>query len=281
MNLRIVRKKIKSVKNVKKITKAMQLMSAVKMKKAVSLEVEGRPYRDGLQDLIHTVAPSIDTSFSPLFATQAAPEAHDLVVVISANKGLCGAFHVNILKYLLKHIDLKRTEFVTVGSKGAAQITRFDRDLVADFSIGNPSTQVSAVFDLVLERFLSKKYASVKLLYTQYLSTSRSEVRLETLLPAAPPVTERAASSSETIVEPDARTLVDALIRSYVEERIRGALLSSQAVEHSARMVAMKNATDNATDVIYSLTLVGNKIRQAKITGELLDMITAKESVEQ
>jgi F-type H+-transporting ATPase subunit gamma len=281
MNLRTVRKKIKSVKNVRKITKAMQLISAVKMKKVVQSEVEGRIYRNTLTELISSLSGKIDTSLSPLLTKPDLIDGKDLVVYISANKGLCGAYHVNLLKYIIKHIDLKQTEFITVGSKGAQALSRFDRDIVADYSTGSPETKVTAIFTYAVESFLSGKYQSIKLLYTQYLSALRSEVKLVTLLPIVQERSEtKETSRQEYIVEPSPQKLVDALLRSAVEEQIRGAIISSEAVEQSMRMMAMKNATDNAGDVIYSLTLIGNKIRQTKITSELLDMVTAKESVE-
>ncbi|MFO0704062.1 MAG: ATP synthase F1 subunit gamma [Patescibacteria group bacterium] len=296
MNLRSVRKKIKSVKNVKKITKAMQLMSAVKMKKAVAQEVEGRPFRDGLYEILNKVSSSVDPSLSPLFQYQADENSSDLIIFVSANKGLCGAFHLNLLKYILKNVNLEKSEFVSVGSKGSQAITRFDHDLIADFSSNNPINEVSAIFDMVLNAFYSKKYRHIKLLYTKYFSTTKSEVKLVDILPVPKITLQQAdpsghslqaertegyrAANKDVIIEPEPKALIEALLKSYVEEQIRGALISSLAVEHSARMLAMKNATDNAEDVIYSLTLVGNKIRQTKITSELLDMVTAKESVE-
>lgn len=282
MNLRTVRKKIKSVKNVRKITKAMQLISAVKMKKVVQSEVEGRLYRDSLTNLIQSLSGRLDTSLSPLLAKQEVKDGKDLIIYISANKGLCGAFHVNLLKYIIKNIDLKKSEFITVGSKGAQALSRFDRDIVADYSAGTPETKVSAIFTYAIDAFLSGKYESIKLLYTQYFSALRSEVKLVTLLPLTPEENRSTTQENkqEYIVEPSPQVLVDALLRSTVEEQIRGAVISSEAVEQSMRMMAMKNATDNAGDVIYSLTLIGNKIRQTKITSELLDMVTAKESVE-
>lgn len=282
MNLRTVRKKIKSVKNVRKITKAMQLISAVKMKKIVQSEVEGRLYRNTLTELISSLSGKIDTSLSPLLIQPEPSAKKDLIVYISANKGLCGAYHVNLLKFIIKNIDLKKTEFITVGSKGAQALSRFDRDIVADYSTGSPETKVTAIFTYAIDSFLRGTYASIKLLYTQYLSALRSEVKLVTLLPIVHEKneTKEKVSQQEYIVEPSPQKLVDALLRSVVEEQIRGAIISSEAVEQSMRMMAMKNATDNAGDVIYSLTLIGNKIRQTKITSELLDMVTAKESVE-
>lgn len=283
MNLRTVRKKIKSVKNVRKITKAMQLISAVKMKKAVQNEVEGRVYRDSLAELVQSLQGKVDSSISPLLALPNNTSQKDLVIYISANKGLCGAFLVNLLKYIIKNINLAETDFVTIGSKGAQTLSRFDRDIVADYSLGDSQTKVSAIFTYALETFLSGKYRSIKLLYTQYYSALKSEVKFKTLLPIGvrPLTTESINNHAEYIVEPSPAELVDALLRSVVEEQIRGAIISSEAVEHSMRMMAMKSATDNAGDVIYSLTMIGNKIRQTKITSELLDMVTAKESVEQ
>lgn len=283
MNLRTVRKKIKSVKNVRKITKAMQLISATKMKKAVQAEIDGRLYRDSLRELIHTVSQGLDKSLSPLLSHQPQTKKNDLVIYISANKGLCGAFHINLLKYILKNIDLAQTEFITVGSKGASALSRFDRDIVADYSTGTPDSKVSAIFKVVIDAFLSGTYTNVKLLYTQYISALRSEIKLVNLLPVTATGTTTStprSSSSEYIVEPSPQKLVEELLKSAIQEQIRGALISSEAVEHSMRMMAMKSATDNAADVIYNLTLTGNKIRQSKITSELLDMITAKESVE-
>lgn len=286
MNLRTVRKKIKSVKNVRKITKAMQLISAVKMKKAVQNEVDGRTYRNGLSELISSLSGRVDTSLSPLLMTPKNSTEKDLVIYVSANKGLCGAFHVNLLKYILKTMDLKKTDFVTIGSKGAQALSRFDREIIADYSEGSPQTKVSAIFELALSSFLEGKYRSIKLLYTQYISALRSEIKLVSLLPISFTDNEPRTTNHEPcrrqeyIVEPSPQKLIDALLRSAVEEQIRGAVISSEAVEHSMRMMAMKGATDNAGDVIYSLTLVGNKIRQTKITSELLDMVTAKVSVE-
>lgn len=282
MNIRTVRKKIKSVKNVRKITKAMQLISAVKMKKVVQAELDGRPYRDTLTALIRSLSGRVDTAVSPLLSVASGAPDKDLIIFVSANKGLCGAYHVNLLKYIVKNIDLSRSEFITVGSKGAQALGRFDRDIIADYSSGTPESKVSAIFAFACEAFISAKYSSIKLLYTRYFSPVRSSVELTTILPMSA-ISSSAGdqpASTEYIVEPSPRVLVDALLRSAIEEQIRGAVISSEAVEQSMRMMAMKNATDNAGDVIYSLTLIANKIRQTKITSELLDMVTAKESVE-
>lgn len=282
MNLREVRKKTKSIKNVKKITKAMQLVSAVKMKKAQQAALEGAAYREGLEQSIRKIAPSTDPTVSLLMSAPGEDSSKELIIYISSNKGLCGAFNLNLYRYILKNIPAKHADFVTVGKKGAVFVGNIGSHLVADYSSGSPAAETTAIFALVLEKFLAGEYKSVSVLYNKFISTLRSEQVKETLLPMKMPVNdpEKAASVSVYRIEPSPEEIIDALLRSYVEEKIRGAIMSSEAVEHSARMMAMKNATDNANDIIYSLTLLGNRLRQSKITMELLDMITAKESVE-
>lgn len=283
MNLRQVRKKTKSIRNVKKITKAMQLVSAIKMRKAQAAEVEGRPYRDTLTSVLTRLMQSVDSDSSVLLKNREKVGLKNLYIIISSNKGLCGSFHVNLFRYLVKKdIDFQKGDFITVGSKAAQFVGRLGGKILADFSEGKFLNSVSAIFSLALEKFLAGGHSSVCLLYTKYVSTFRSEVVEETLLPLKwikKDASEK-ISPSQYLIEPSPREIIEPLIKSFLEERIRGAIVSSEAVEHASRMIAMKNATDNATDIVFNLTLVGNKLRQEKITGELLDMITAKESVE-
>lgn len=282
MNLRQVRKKTKSVANVKKITRSMQLVSAIKMKKSQTAAIEAGPYQSHLEGMIRKLIGKIDSSYSELFlAKKGATERH-LIIFVTTNKGLCGAFNFDLFRFLAKTIDEKKSDFIVIGKKGASFIPKFGSTIVADFSSSDPLSQVSAVFDMSLQAFLTGKYNKVSVLYNRFISTLHTEVTHETLFP----ISQRFESeieekqSKEYVVEPSPHEILDTLLRSYVEEKIRNVIVQSEAGEHSARMVAMKNATDNANDVIYNLTLLGNKLRQEKITNELLDMITAKESVE-
>ena len=282
MNLRVVRQKIKSVGNVKKITKAMQLVSAVKMRKAQAAAVEGRPYREGLEEIISRVVGSIDTTTSPLASSADNAAQRDLIIFVSSNKGLCGSFHLSLQRHLLRNTDYKNADFITIGKKGAMFVGGLKQKILADFSGPTPVVEVSAVFRMALENFLAGNYRKVLLVYNRFISTLRSETVTEPLLPLQIEKTQESKTETSTnyLIEPMNEELIDSLLRSVVEEKIRGAIISSEAVEHSSRMIAMKNATDNATEVIGSLTLLGNKLRQTKITNELLDMVTAKESVE-
>jgi F-type H+-transporting ATPase subunit gamma len=184
--------------------------------------------------------------------------------------------------------DFSKTDIVTVGSKGSQFFARVQNaNVLADFSHKNPIIQVSAIFDYILNAYNSGSYKKISLIYSKYISTTKSDIRVETLLPFENIISEIAnlkaeskiAHHSELIIEPNPIVIVKEILMSFLENDIRGAILSSEAVEHSARMMAMKSATDNATEIIYQMTLLSNRLRQEKITNELLDMITAKESV--
>src|SRR3989339_1889631 len=285
MNIRTIRKKIKSVTNVKKITKAMQLVSAIKMKKAQQVAIEGRPYQEEIEKIIKAVSPKIDSSLSPLISQ---PEdkivRKNLAIVMASNKGLCGSFNFNLLRYIVKNTDFKNTDFIIVGKK-ANLLSKFSATIMADYSSNVPLNNVSALFEFALNKYLDRTYKKIELYHNQFVSTIQSNPAVTTLLPInfsqnKDSDQETKEKVSEYLIEPNPKEIIDSLLRSFVEVKLRFALIQSEAGEHSLRMMAMKNATDNATDVIYNLTMVRNKIRQEKITSELLDMVTAKESVE-
>jgi len=278
MNIRTIRKKIKSVTNVKKITKAMQLVSAIKMKKAQQVAIDGRPYQTEIENIIRAVSPKIDPSLSPLIAfPEDKIERKNLAIVVASNKGLCGSFNFNLLRFIVKNTDFKNTDFIIVGKK-ANLLSKFSANIMADYSSNVPLNNVSALFEFALNKYLDRTYKKIELYHNQFVSTIQSNPVVTTLLPIKMELGQE--KTSEYLIEPNPKKIIDSLLRSFVEEKLRFALIQSEAGEHSLRMMAMKNATDNATDVIYNLTMVRNKIRQEKITSELLDMVTAKESVE-
>lgn len=283
MNLREVRKKIKSVSNVKKITKTMQLVSAIKMKKAQQAAIDARPYQESLETVIKRVMSHLDERLSPLLAFQKdGSSKKKLAIVIATNKGLCGAFNFNLFRFTAKNIDFDKTDFVIVGKK-ATSLSKFGARIIANFSATVPMNSVSAVFALALNGFLEGAYSEILLLYNRFISTLRNEPVIETIVPVKVEFDEVAPLGKERyeyLIEPSPAKIIDPLLRSFVETKIRYAITQTEAGEHSSRMIAMKNATDNANDVIYNFTLLKNKIRQEKITNELLDMVTAKESVE-
>jgi F-type H+-transporting ATPase subunit gamma len=289
MNLRVVKKKIKSVKNVRKITKAMQMVSAVKMRKAQQAEMESRPYRDGLTNLIRKISSRIDPTNAAILQIDTTKAKKTILIVVTSNKGLAGAFNVNVLRRVIKdERNFNETEFVTVGAKGSQFLGRLKgTHIIADFSSSNLVNETSAIFNFVVEKYMTGEYKAIEIIFNQFISTLKSEVVEQAILPfnlrekAIEAKSEDAKESEdEYLIEPSPQEILDQLLKSYIEQKIRGALISSEAVEHSQRMMAMKSATDNASEIIGDLTLLSNRLRQEKITNELLDMITAKESVE-
>lgn len=282
MNIRQVRKKIKTISSVKKITKAMELVSAVKMRKAQQEEVEGRPYRDTLDSVIGKISKLIDTKFSALLNNNGSKK--ELAILISSNKGLCGSFNFNLFRFTVKNVDFANTDFIVLGKKAGSLVGRMGGKILADFSTNKPLNSVSAIFELSLKKFLNGEYGSVYVLFNRFISALKYEPVKEKILPVKFEVKQEEGKEKkigeEYLIEPSPEKIIDSLLHDFVEEKIRGAVISNEAGEHSARMIAMKNATDNAGDLIYNMTLLRNKLRQQKITYELLDMITAKESVE-
>jgi len=287
MNLRQIRKKIRAVSNVKKITNAMQLVSAIKMKKAQQKAFEGKPYRQLLSFIIQKVTASlIEKSYSPLLSKTNPLAQKDLVILITSNKGLCGGFNFNLFRFLVKEVDFKKVDFITVGKKGALFVKKMGGVVIADFSSPYEEDKVSAIFKTALNPFLKGEYANVFLVYNRFLSTVHFEPVKKIIFPIKFEkeefkVAEDKEVKKEYIIEPSPEKIIDSALRNMIEVEIYGALIESEAAEHSARMMAMKNATDSATDVIYNLTLLRNKVRQEKVTYELLDMVTAKQSVEE
>ncbi len=283
MNIRIVRKKIKSVDNVKKITKAMELVSAVKMKKFQQLAEESAPYQMFLEKGIRNIVLNLEKNISSLLESPSESQDKELAILISSNKGLCGAFNISLARFLIKNTTNK-TEVVTIGKKGASLSSSLGFKVIADFSSIDPFENVSALFEFVYTQFIEGKYNKIKLFYNSYISAIRYEPISDVLLPVK---FDEEKDESEVqdfyknyVIEPSPEEILHSLLLNYIEQKIRFAVTQTQAGEHSARMIAMQNATNNASDILFNLTLLRNKLRQEKITNELLDMITAKESVE-
>lgn len=285
MNLRQLKTKIKSIQNVGQITKAMQLVSAVKMKKAQSKALSGKPYRDALKRTIANIAKSASVAANPL-AIANTKVKRELVIVISSNKGLCGVFNYNLLKCIHSYVKDKPEAYdcVVIGQKAQQFLVRYGISIIADFSKDTPfETNVSSIFRIARKEFLLGRYAQVSILYNKFVSSLVYEPTREILLP----LSEVSIASNEQmvkevmdyVIEPEINEVLENLLNFYIENKIRGAIQESEASEHSARMIAMKNATDNAHDLEHDMTLLRNSLRQERITNELLDMNTARLAV--
>lgn len=280
MNLRRVRKKIKTVDNIHKITNAMQLVSSVKMKKAQAEYQEGKFYREFLSQMVKELSSGLKKELSPLL--QEGVGDKNLYLIISTNKGLCGNFNFSLFKKIFQFIDIKNHDFVVYGKKGAEFINRVGGKILADFSTNRPQTVVLPIFDYLLKIFLSGLYKQIFIVYNQLVKMTKYEPIIEKIIPLTIDDIEKKTSmiNMEYLMEPSPDVILDLLLKDTIAQRIRDAILSSQAGEHMARMMAMKNASDNAKEISFQLTLLRNKLRQEKITYELLDMVTAMESID-
>ena len=284
-NTRDIRRRIKSVKNTSQITKAMQMVAASKMRKAQMRALSGRPYAEELAKILAALGQAGGSDELHPLLQERKEVKRELVIVISTDKGLCGALNTNLLREL-NRFDAAKTTFVAVGRKGAQYLGRLKRDLAAEFELKEAFTflECKQTSKFAIEKFLSGEVDKVTVAYTDFKSTLRQEPTLKVILPVQNfdidglegKKTEVAASSTEYLFEPSAGGVLEHLVPHYVHFAVYQMVLESRASEHSARMVAMKNATDNAKQLIKDLTLEYNKIRQAGITTELLEITPAQ-----
>lgn len=260
------------------------MVAAAKMKKAQNVALAGKPYAQKIYQAVFELAKRCDAREHPLLLKTVGSQMK-LAVLISSNKGLCGGLNTTLFRTVNRWFkDKNSCDFITVGKKGENFVIRTERKLVASFGqTGSFNESTSAVINLVIGEYLSQKYQEVYLIYNNFITALKLEPTLKKILPLG--VVEEDESLpktdfSEFIVEPNYDQLLEALIPHYLENQLRSAIYEAEASEHSARMMAMKNATDNALDLMGELTLEYNKIRQEKITYEIADMVTARMAVE-
>lgn len=283
-NIRLIKRRIKSAKNIAQITKAMEMVAAAKMKKAQAAALSGKLYAQKIYEMVTRLAARTDYNNHPLLVTPA-PTGKRLVVLLSTNKGLCGGLNTSLFRFFMKqYTDNAKYDVITLGKKGADFVTRLGHGVKADFSDTTPWERVvPGLVSLLTEQFLSGGYDAVDLVSNEFLSATKQVPKVKTVLPLT--ITGDAAANAsegtyEFLIEPSVEEVFNALLPHYVENQIRDAVLQAEAAEHSARMIAMHNATDNANSLQDDLTLQYNKARQEKITYEITDMVTARLAVE-
>jgi len=281
---RDIRRRIKSVKNTRQITKAMELVAASKMKKAQALALAGRPYAQLMASMLAALASRVDESLHP-FLVQREVRTRG-ILLITTDKGLCGPLNANLFKLVL---DIKTpAKFVAVGRKGAQFLARTKRDIVADFTVSDrvQFTEVKPVVELMMQMYLDGKIDTLEIVYSRYKNTLVQEPTVRPLLPLTnlkdfittlhtESGAGKLADSRGMLFEPSAEAVLGAMLPFYVNRYIYQVTLSGKASEHSARMVAMKTAKDNATKLLGDLTLEYNKARQAAITQEIIEIAAA------
>jgi F-type H+-transporting ATPase subunit gamma len=286
-NLRDIRRRIKSVKNTAQITRAMQLVAAAKMKKAQDQALAGREYSSHLTQVLIDIRQNFSEESHPLLEKREGNR--ELVLVISTDKGLCGPLNTNLARKL-RAVASPDADYVTVGRKLRVLLEKLGSNVIADFVVKDPVpfAQTRPIAKFLTEQFLSGKYDKVSIAFTNFVNTLRQEPEVVTLMP----IREQANAEvfgAEAITadrghdftfEPNAAEVLAAILPLYVNYEVFQAHVESRASEHSARMVAMKSATDNAKKFIKELTLEYNKLRQGAITAELLEITTAMKAME-
>jgi len=285
-NTRDIRRRIKSVKNTSQITKAMQMVAAAKMRKAQNAALAGRSYADLLRSVLGSLTGGGDDESHALLQTREVKK--ELVLVIATDKGLCGALNTNLFREVAK-FDPATTEFVVVGRKAMQYLSRAQRKVLAEFTLKENFHFLEAkqVSKFCMDKFISGEVDKVSVAFTDFINTLSQVPRVRQLLPiaslevgdvlgSADAKVEATKDTTDYLFEPSAASVLEAVLPHYVHFQVFQMVLDSRASEHSARMVAMKNATDNAKQLIKDLTLEYNKVRQAAITTELLEISTAQ-----
>jgi len=284
-----IRRRIKSVKNTSQITKAMQMVSATKMRKAQNQALDARPYTLTLNGVLATLSGKVSQEAHPLLSSNTSSKVG--VLLFTTDKGLCGALNSNLIRTIQGSSELEGKEitYYTVGKKGRDFIVRSGKNLEADFESQEKVSMSDAVAirKLILPLFLNSDLGMVYLLYSDFISTLRQEPKLAMILPIDPSVmksgsevTPPGGMSSEFVFEPNPDSVLDYALTHMIDIQIYQALLETKASEHSARMVAMKNATDNAKDLVSDLSLTYNQMRQNAVTSELLEITSAQSALE-
>ena len=286
---RDIRRRIKSVKNTRQITKAMELVAASKMKKAQAAALAGRPYAELMEKMLGAIADRVEEAHHPFLAKREIRTRG--IILITSDKGLCGPLNSNVLKVVT---DIKTpAKYAVIGRKGTQFIARTNRDLLADFPANDRTSfaDIKIIAEFMVKQFIEGVVDTVEVIWPRFRNTLVQAPTIMTLLPltsvkdiiadlrsdAGLAVTTATKSADNPMLfEPDAASVLEAILPLYINRELFQHAIDAKASEHSARMVAMKTAKDNATKLLGELTLEYNKARQAGITQEILEIAAAQ-----
>ncbi len=278
-SIRQLKARIRSVKGTKQITKAMQMVAASKMRRAQDADKAATPYTRAANEILTYLASQGATDEHPLFQTR--PVKTRLLIVIASDKGLVGAYNSNALKAYIRELQtddkagVKNTT-ITVGRKVSQFAARLkDTAILAAYEYlpDQPNGhELRAILDTARDQFIEGKVDAVDVVYTQFISSINQQATVQRILPAGFTATEVTTEVRDALYEPNVAAVLDAVAYRLVEAQLFQALLDARASEYSMQMIAMKNATDNASDLADDLTLAMNKVRQGAITQELAEI---------
>ena len=290
-SLKDIRGRIGSVRNIAQITRAMEMVAASRMKRAQDAILAARPYSDELRDVLSRVAAAVGEEIDPLLARR--PVRKVALIMITTDRGLAGSLNANAIRAALRFTQSRLSsngdapveiEAITIGRKGRDGLRRAGIPIAAHFSqLGDrPAyTDVTPIARLVTEDFLAEKYDEIHLAYSTFITTLTQRPEITQLLPIATPEQAEGADTEndDYLFEPSAEAILSRLLPHFVAIDLYRAVLENQASEQSARMIAMRNSTDNANELIEDLTLVYNKTRQATITREMIEIASGAEAL--
>ena len=282
-NLKEIRNRITSVSSTMQITSAMKMVSAAKLKKAQDAITAMRPYAEKLTELLQNLSATLDGEIGGDFTSQREIKKV-LVVAITSNRGLCGAFNTNVIKQAKVLVDAypgKQVDIFAIGKKGNDILTKTSNVVENQSGIYDDLTfdTVAAIAQTLTDKFISGDYDKIELVYNQFKNAATQIVQVEQFLPLAPIKSDKPVMTGDYIFEPSKEEIVLTLIPKSLKTQLYKAIRDSFASEHGARMTAMHKATDNATDLRNQLKLTYNKARQAAITNEILEIVGGAEAL--
>ena len=283
-NLKEIRNRIASVSSTMQITSAMKMVSAAKLKKAQDAITSMRPYANTLTELIQNLSGYLDVDTQNLY-TQVRPKQSVLIISITSNRGLCGAFNANIIKKTRQLVDKEfknqKVSLITIGKKGSEILNKTGKVISSYDSVFDNLTynSVSNIAEIVMNHYEKKTFDQVVLVYNRFKNAATQIIEVESFLPIVAEKKSENNSNVDYIFEPSKSEIISELLPKSLKMQLFKALRDSFASEHGARMTAMHKATDNATDLRDQLKLTYNKARQAAITNEILEIVGGAEAL--
>jgi F-type H+-transporting ATPase subunit gamma len=282
-NLKEIRNRITSVSSTMQITSAMKMVSAAKLKKAQDAITAMRPYAEKLTELLQNLSATLEGEIGGDFTTQREIKKV-LVVAVTSNRGLCGAFNTNVIKQakiLVESYPGKQVDIFAIGKKGNDILTKTCLVIENQSAVYDDLTfdNVSQIAQTLTDKFISGDYDKIEIVYNQFKNAATQLVQVEQFLPLAPIKSDKPAMTGDYIFEPSKEEIVLTLIPKSLKTQLYKSIRDSFASEHGARMTAMHKATDNATDLRNQLKLTYNKARQAAITNEILEIVGGAEAL--
>jgi F-type H+-transporting ATPase subunit gamma len=277
-------RRIDSIKNTQKITKAMQVVAATRLRRAQLAVQATRPYAEKMLEVLQTAGERATEYRHPFLVRREGKRA--VMILVTTDKGLCGAINVNSIRAATRYMNEHHPDdqrYATIGRKGRDLLLRYRRAVIADVSgVSDRPTvaEVLPVITVALQEYTAGRTDAVLLCYAKWISTMKQEATVRTLVPSEIPRREGdGGPRADYIYEPDPESVLDALLPRYVETQVFQAVLENKASEYSAKMIAMQNATKAAGDLIEALALFANKVRQAGITTELMEIVSGAEAM--